>query len=144
MTRTTTIRAGALALAALAALAITTAAPAHGVTTTITISHTMRGCHMWQVGSGQKHPSLSVTIKAGTALKFLNNDVMPHKLLQTSGAQLRFAHANMNHMSASTSVKFAKSGIYKFTTRAGEDYRWVPEMHTMGKDYVLHLTVLVK
>jgi plastocyanin len=85
-----------------------------------------------------------MTITAGTVVRFVNNDVMPHKLIQTAGSKLRLAHANMNHMSASTTVKFQKSGLYKFTTKAGEDYKGMPEMHTIGKDYVLRLVVRVK
>jgi plastocyanin len=143
MLRNKAIRGAALAFAATAALALTATAPAGGAKT-VTISHTMRGCHMWQLGNGKLQPSFSMTIAAGTAVRFVNNDIMPHKLIQTAGPKLRVAHANMNHMSASTSVKFQQRGLYKFMTRAGEDYPNMPEMHTMGKDYVLHLAVLVK
>jgi plastocyanin len=132
-----------LGLAALVALVLTAAASAGG-TTTITISHQTRGCHMWQVGNGNPHPSLSVTVKSGTVLRFVNNDVMPHKLMQTAGPKLRLAHANMNHMSASTSVKLAQKGVYRFTTKAGEDYPAMSSMKTIGEDYVLHVTVRVK
>jgi plastocyanin len=138
-----TLRRATLGLAALIALVITSTAPAGGATT-ITISHQMRGCHTWQVGNGKPLPSLSVTIKAGTVLRFVNNDAMPHKLLQTAGPKLRLTRANMNHMSASMSVKFPKKGVYKFTTKAGEDYPSMGEMHTIGEDYVLHLTLRVK
>ena len=48
MIRKRTIRLAPFALAALAALALASAAPARG-TTTITISHHMRGCHVWSV-----------------------------------------------------------------------------------------------
>jgi len=96
------------------------------------------------VGNGNPHPSLSVTVKSGTVLRFVNNDVMPHKLMQTAGPKLRLAHANMNHMSASTSVKLAQKGVYRFTTKAGEDYPAMSSMKTIGEDYVLHVTVRVK
>jgi plastocyanin len=99
---------------------------------------------MWQVGSGNPHPSLSTSVKAGTVLRFVNNDVMPHKLVQTAGPKLRLVHANMNHMSASTSVRLAQRGVYRFTTKAGEDYPSMSMMKTTGEDYVLHLTVHVK
>src|SRR6266545_4669068 len=112
-----TLRRATLGLAALVALVITSTAPAGG-TATITISHQTRGCHMWQVGNGNPHPSLSTSVKAGTVLRFVNNDVMPHKLMQT--------------------------GVYRFTTKAGEDYPSMSMMKTTGEDYVLHLTVRVK
>jgi hypothetical protein len=39
----------------------------------------------------------------------------------------------MRHMSASVSVRLAKAGAYRFTTKAGEDY---PGIHvkTIGED----------
>jgi len=136
-------RRAALVLAALAALVVTSAAPA-ARTATITISHQMRGCHMWQLGAGNLKPSLSVTLRAGTVLRFVNNDVMPHRLIQQAGPKLRVTHANMSHISASTSVKLSRKGVYRFTTKAGEDYPSMSSMKTIGEDYVLHLTVHVK
>src|SRR6266496_1575327 len=104
----------------------------------------MRGCHVWHFANGQPRPSFSVTLEAGAVLKVVNNDVMPHKLIQTAGPKLQLAHANMNHMSASTSVKLVRKGTYRFTTKAGEDYPSMSMMKTTGEDYVLHLTVHVK
>src|SRR2546428_10587029 len=79
-------------------------------TITITISHEMRGCHAWAINNGSVRPSLAVKVKAGTVLKFVNNDVMPHKLVQTAGPKLRLGRANMNHIGASMSVKFVQRG----------------------------------
>jgi plastocyanin len=129
-------------LAASAALLLASSAGAK-TTATVTISHVTRGCHSWQFSGGVLKPSLSVTVKAGTALKFVNNDVMPHKLIQTAGPKLRLVRASMNQMSASTSLMLAKRGLYRFTTKAGEDYKGM-EMKTIGEDHVLHLSVLVK
>ena len=68
-----------LLLAAVTALAVI--APASGASTaTITISHQMRGCHMWQLGNAKPTPTLSVTLKAGTVLRFVNNDVRAHNM----------------------------------------------------------------
>jgi plastocyanin len=138
-----TLRRATLGIAAFAALAITSSAPAHSVTT-ITISHQMRGCHVWQVGNGKPLPTLSLTVHPGPVVKFVNNDVMPHRLVQTAGHKMRLMHANMNHMSASTSVTFFKKGLYRLTTRAGEDYPGMKMGETKGDDYVLHMTVHVK
>jgi plastocyanin len=123
---------------------VATAPAAAGTTATITISHQTRGCHMWQLGNGKPTPTLSVTLKAGTVLRFVNNDVMPHKLVQQAGPKLRLTHANMNHMSATTSMNLAHKGVYRFTTKPGEDYKSMSMMKTIGEDYVLHLTVRVK
>ena len=73
MQRKQTIRGAALAIAALAALTVTSAAPA-GSAATIAIRHQMRGCHSWSFNSGPFKASLAVTVRAGTVLKFTNND----------------------------------------------------------------------
>ena len=127
---------------AAAALLIVPAASAS--TTTITISHQTKGCHMWQVGSANPKVSLSLTLTAGTVLRFVDNDIMPHRLIQQAGPKLALVKPNMKRMSASTSVKLAHPGVYRFTTKAGEDYPWMKSMKTIGEDNVLHLTVHVK
>jgi plastocyanin len=137
------IRGAALALAVLSALAVTAAAPAGG-TGTITISHQMRGCHSWSFNSGPYKPSLSVNVKAGTVLRFTNNDIMPHKLIQAAGPKVRLAHPNMLKMASSATVKLTQKGVYRFTTKAGEDFSWARSMKTSGEDHVLQLTVRVK
>jgi plastocyanin len=129
----------------LAAAALVAAAPAGASgSATITISHQTRGCHMWQLGNGKPTPTLNVTFKAGTTLRFVNNDVMPHKLIQKAGPTLALKGANMNHMTASMTVKLFRKGTYRFTTKAGEDYKNMSMMKTVGEDYALHLTVHVK
>ena|SRR5439155_20997932 len=138
-----TIQKVALGLVAMGALLPVAVAPAAG-TATITISHEMRGCHAWSVNNGPIRATLAVNLKAGTTVKFVNDDIMPHKLVQTGGPKLRLLRANMNHMSASMSVKFTHRGVYRFTTKAGEDYKPMAMMKTMGEDHLLHLTVRVK
>ena len=137
------IRGAALGFAALVALAVTSAAPA-GSSATITIRHQMRGCHSWSFNSGPFKPSLSVSVKAGTVLRITNNDVMPHKLIQAAGPKVRLAHPNMIKMASSATVKLTQKGVYRFTTKAGEDYSWAGSMKTVGEDNVLRLTVRVK
>ena len=135
-----TIQKAALSLVAIGALLPVAVASAAN-TATITISHQMRGCHAWSINNGPIRPSLAVNAKAGAIVKFVNNDIMPHKLVQTAGPKLRLVK---NHMSASMSVKFPQRGVYRFTTKAGEDYKSLAMMKTTGEDYVLHLTVRVK
>jgi plastocyanin len=131
-----------LFVVAAALLAVSTASAAG--TRTITISHQMKGCHMWQVANGNPKVNLSVTVKAGTLIRFVNNDIMPHRLIQQAGPKVALTRPNMNRMSASTSLKLAHAGVYRFTTKAGEDYAWMKSMKTIGEDNVLHLTVHVK
>ena len=137
------IRGAALALAALGALAVTSAAPAGG-TASIAIRHQMRGCHSWSFNSGPFKPSLSINVRAGTVLRFTNNDVMPHELVQAAGQKMRLAHPNMSRMGSSATVKLTTKGAYRFTTKPGEDYAWAGSMKTVGEDNMLHLTVRVK
>jgi plastocyanin len=135
------IKGSVVLLVAAAGLAVPTASA--GAAATITISHQMKGCHMWQLNDGNPKVNLSIAIKRGTTLRVVNNDVMPHRLIQQTGPKLTLVRANMNRMSASTSVKFARAGTYRFTTKAGEDYPWTKSMQTIGADNVLHLTVRV-
>ena len=143
MRRRKTIRGAALGFAALVALAVTSAAPAGG-NATITIRHQMRGCHSWSVNSGPFKPSLLVSVKPGTVLKITNNDVMPHKLIQTAGSKLRLVHPNMTKMGSWATVTLAQKGVYRFTTKPGEDYAWAGSMKTVGEDNVLRMIVRVK
>jgi plastocyanin len=92
-------------------------------------------------GSAYK-AALTVSLARGGTIRFIDNDVMPHKLFQKSGPAARFiGKAAMSHMSAAVTVKFPKAGTYRFGTKAGEDYR--AGMKTTGEDNVLRLTVKV-
>lgn len=117
------------------------AAPTKG---TITIRHQTRGCHSWSLNSGASRASLTTTLARGGTIRFVDNDVMSHKLVKTSGPAVRYVGIPaMRHMGASVSATFARAGTYRFTTKAGEDY---PGMHvkTIGEDNVLHLVVNVR
>src|SRR3982751_199262 len=81
-------------LLVLAATALLIVPGASAATTTITISHQTKGCHMWQLGSANPKASLSLTVTAGTALRFVNNDVMPHRLIQQAGPKLTLVRPN--------------------------------------------------
>ncbi len=132
------------ALLAVAAALVAVSPAAAGSSATITISHEMRGCHMWQPGTGKLTPNLKIALKAGTTLRFVNNDIMPHKLIQSGGPKLALVHPNMTRLSAVSTVKLMRKGAYRFTTNAGEDYKLFAGHETIGEDYALHLTVHVK
>jgi plastocyanin len=141
MKRLLIIFAGLALVASLAAggFAATTKAPK---SSTIMIRHQVRGCHSWSVNGGAFRATLSTSLARGGTIRFMNMDVMPHKLLKTSGPAIHFAgKPNMNHMNASVKVTFSKAGVYKFTTKPGEDY--MKGMKTIGEDNVLRLTVKV-
>lgn len=138
MKRKTRIGIAALMIAAAAAAA--GSAFAHAPKT-ITIRHQIRGCHTWSFAGGAYRASLAVKIDGDTALVFVDNDMMPHKLIQLSGPKATLTTPSMNHMGAKAVAVFSKPGVYKFTTKAGEDY--MKGMKTIGPDNVLRLTVTV-
>ena len=47
-------------------------------------------------------------------------------------------------MASTSTIKLTHKGLYRFTTKPGEDYKWAGSMKTVGEDNVLHLTVRVK
>ena len=108
---------------------------------TITIRHQLHGCHTWSFAGGRFSASLKVKIDRDTVLVFVDNDMMPHKLVQLSGPKAALTTPNMRHMGAKAVAIFPMTGVYKFRTRAGEDY--MKGMKTIGKDNVLRLTVTV-
>jgi plastocyanin len=109
----------------------------------VLIRHQMRGCHAWSVNNGTFGVSRSARVATGGSATFVDNDIMPHKLVLTGGPAVKFVGgASMNHMGASVKVVFPRAGTYRFTTKAGEDYKGIT-MKTIGEDNVLHLTVTV-
>jgi plastocyanin len=110
---------------------------------TITIRHQMKGCHAWSVNGGPYLATQKTTLARGGTITFLDNDIMSHKLVKTSGPAVRYRPGPaMRHMSASVRVTFGKVGVYRFTTKPGEDYPGMA-MKTIGEDNVLRLTVRV-
>ncbi len=139
MKRKKRIRIAALALALTTVLA--GSALASAPKTTLTIRHQTRGCHAWAFNNGAYKASLKIRLARGTTLTVIDNDVMPHKLIQLAGPKAKLIKPAMKHMSAQAKVIFAKKGTYRFTTKAGEDY--MKGMKTIGPDNVLRLTVTV-
>ncbi len=114
-------------------------APGHA---TLVIRHQTRGCHTWSVNGGAFRASQKITLARGASLTITNNDVMPHKLVLTKGPAVKLSGpANLAHMGATVTVTFGKAGVYRFTTKPGEDY--VAGIKTVGPDNVLRLTVRV-
>ena len=138
MNRKQHIRTSALALT-LAAL-FAGSAFASSPQSTLTIRHQLRGCHTWSFNGGPYKASLKIKLAPGSTLRVIDNDVMPHKLIQLAGPKAKLVSPAMKHMSAQAKVVFAKKGTYKFTTKAGEDY--MKGMKTIGEDKVLRLTVV--
>lgn len=131
-----------VALMVAAAAVFSSTASAH-MPKTITIRHQMRGCHTWSFANGPYKASLKVKADRDTSLVVVNDDVMPHKLLQVAGPKAHVFKAGMNKSGAKATVTFTRAGVYRFVTKAGEDYPWMHEMKTVGEDNVLRLTITV-
>ncbi len=142
-----------LALAGVLAGGAPAAPPNHA---SLVIRHQTRGCHSWALNNGAYQTSETVVISRHGSISVTNNDVMPHKLVKTSGPAVvytrisagtamglmgTFPPAMLAHMHAATKITFARSGLYRFTTKAGEDY--MTGIRTVGDDNVLRLTVRV-
>jgi hypothetical protein len=154
------MKAKPLFLATLASVALigALAASASGAgNVSLLIRHQVRGCHTWSVNGGPFKASQTVRLARGSVLTVVNNDVMPHALVKTAGPSVRFVNVKsgmagmgmhgyappgaMTHIGASTKVFFSTAGVYRFTTKAGEDY--MSGMKTIGEDNVLRLNVVV-
>jgi len=147
-----------ITLAVFAAGATLAAGAAAASPATLTIRHQLRGCHTWSLNGDPFAPSQTVKLARGTALTITNDDVMPHALVQLGGPAASVtnlmpsgkpavgaanAHpGRMGRPGAESRVVFAHPGVYRFTTKAGEDY--MPGVKTIGPDNVLKLTVVVR
>jgi plastocyanin len=146
MKRFLTLTCFGVALALGGVLSISTgAANAHGSKSIrVVINHQTRGCHAWSINGGAYGVSKWAPVHVGGSATFVDNDIMPHKLILTSGPAVKFiGKPSMSHIGASVKVVFPKAGTYRFTTKFGEDYMNMPMMKTTGEDNVLHLVVTV-
>src|SRR6266498_2271308 len=101
-------RIGTGALAVLLGAVVAGSALANTPKANLAIRHQMRGCHTWSFNGGAYKASLKITLARGTTLNVIDNDVMPHKLVQLAGPRARLFPPAMNHMSAQAKVMFAK------------------------------------
>jgi len=147
-----------IALFALAAVFAAVAPAARSSHASLVIRHQVRGCHAWSLNGGTYKTSQTLALTRGGSLTVTNNDVMPHKLIETSGPAVSYTRlagrmsgmmglkgnlppAMLGRMAASTKITFARAGVYHFTTKPGDDY--MAGIKTVGPDNVLHLVVRV-
>lgn len=137
-----------------AALAGGGAAP---VVASLAIRHVTHGCHVWSLNGGPSRVDQRVSIKHAEAIDVINNDVMPHELVETSGPAVTYTRvtigapmgrkgndppAMLTRMGATTKITFSAPGVYRFTTKPGESA--MESVPTVGADNVLRLTVRVR
>jgi hypothetical protein len=118
-------------------------APAAPATTSLMITHIVKGCHTWAVGAGTPvAPSTTLHVAPSTTVVITNNDVMPQVLKRVSAAGAVLTTPAMNRPGAKSTVALPKQpGVYTFTTKAGEDY--AKGIKTTGPDNTLRLKVIV-
>jgi plastocyanin len=113
-------------------------------TLAVQIRHQQAGCHAWAFNGGAFKPSQKIHVPVGTTLKVVDGDIMPHTLMQTGGPSVAITGAEMKKMMSASTVTFAKPGVYRFKTEAGEDYpNMAMDMETTGEDNVLTMRVVV-
>lgn len=140
------------------ASAVAFASGSAGAHPALVIRHQLHGCHAWSLNGDAYKASQTVALRRGGSISITNDDVMPHKLVVTSGPAVTvtrlkagtamamgpkgpFSPAMLARMGSSAKVTFNKAGIYTLTTRPGEDY--MSGVKTIGDDNVLKLTVTV-
>ncbi len=128
-----------LALAAVVASAAVASTPRHA---SITIRHQLKGCHSWSIGHNPYTSHVDAKLAVGGSITFTDNDVMSHRLIVKSGSPVFAGSHAMTHIGATVKVTFPRAGIYRFTTKVGEDY--MKGVKTVGEDNVLTLTVTVR
>ena len=132
-----------LSLVVLALIAIAgSASAASSKDVTLTIRHQMHGCHTWSTDGTAWRASQTVVLHRGAAITVVDNDVMPHTIVQLAGPKASVLRAAMTRMGATARIRFATTGRYVFKTKAGEDY--TNGIKTTGEDNVLRLVVRVQ
>jgi len=142
--------------AAVLAIALPASAAPGGAS--LVIRHQVRGCHSWSLNGGAWKAAQHIRLAMGGSLVVTNNDVMFHKLVKVSGPavvfqllktgspmkgtlKLPWAPGLMGRPGATVKVTFPKAGVYRLTTKFGEDY--MPMGATVGEDNVLHAIITV-
>lgn len=157
MTRPRTLVLLTAAISAVAAGFLAPARASAGGTATLLIRHQYAHCHAWSLNGGPFGARQRVTLTPGATLRVVDDDVMPHRLVELAGPRVTMRNGTtmpmmrgvvsrtpglMNHMGAWTAVTFPAAGVYRFRTRTGNDY--LSGIRTAGTDNVLTLTVAVR
>jgi hypothetical protein len=134
----------------LAALALAAASAAAGSTRVarITIRHQAQGCHAWSVDGGPYRARLAITLPSGGTIDFMNDDVMPHRLVQLAGPRLtmppQMIRSTFKHPGGgNVSLRFGTPGTYRFRT-VDDDDSGAAAFATDGPENLLRLTVVVR
>jgi plastocyanin len=109
----------------------------------LVVRHVTAGCHSWSLNGSPLAAHQVARLQHGNGITITDDDVMPHELVQTAGPAAQMAGMQMAKMGAQATIVFPTAGVYRFTTKAGEDYPSASGIVTTGEDNVLTLTVYV-
>jgi hypothetical protein len=141
-----------------AVVAIAVPASAAPGSAALVIRHQVRGCHSWSLNGASWKVTQHISLNRGGSLVVTNNDVMYHQIVKTAGPSLLFkllkvgtpmhgtvklpwVKGMMGRPGATLRITFPTPGIYRLTTKFGEDY--MPMGETIGEDNVLRAVVFV-
>ena len=99
MRRITVLLAVALAGAVLASVATAASSPTLA-SANVLIRHQVAHCHAWSVNGRPFGAAQQLTLERGGTITFLNNDVMPHRLIQLVGAHVAMHNGTTMPMGA--------------------------------------------
>ena len=111
-------------------------------TVSMSIVHTVRGCHVWALGAKQLGPTATVTLKKGTKLKLRVTCPMDFDLRQVRGPKVRLGPTRF-YTGTTRVIVFKKAGVYRFV---GKNIQTSEEvgLQTLGADNTLKLKIRVK
>jgi hypothetical protein len=134
-----------LALALTVTLIVASAASAGSPPSnaSLLIRHQVQGCHTWSANHDAFKASQSITLRRGGLLTVTNNDVMPHKLVLTSGPALHIATRDLGPHGRLAEGRPDQAGDLPLHDEAGRGLSGMSGMKTTGEDNVLKLTVVV-
>ena len=130
-----------LVLAAITAALTAASALASPPSYQLVIRHQTHGCHAWSLSGGPFKAKEFLRTAPGTQLTIVDDDVMPHALVQLSGPKVTLTTPSMHKPGATATTQLFRKGRYVFETKAGEDY--TKGVETTGEDNVLRLVVIV-
>src|SRR4051812_6169849 len=86
------------------AFALPAAAATHGVT--LTIRHQVHGCHTWSFDGASWRAAQTVQLRGGTAFPVVDNDIIPHPLVQLPAPRAPTPPPAMRHRGAPARIPF--------------------------------------
>jgi hypothetical protein len=127
-------------LLALLGLVVAVAAPSK--TVQLTIVHTVRGCHVWQLAAHDLGASTKVSVVRGGKVSVRISCPMDFTLRQLAGPRIALGDPTL-HTGTLRTFAFPRKGVYVLQATNVQSSQEMG-MQTLGPDNVLTLTVTVR